>query len=1113
MKSGNLLSYLAIICVNIFLTTELNAVPDLTRSVIMNGSYNAISVSNGATVSSATGDNAIENSIPIGFTFNYLGINYTTIGVSTNGFAAFSGISADANNMDLYSTSGPVAVLAPWWDDLSVVSGTGEILYKTQGNAGSQTFTVQWTNVNSFHSGSTALLNFQLILYEQTSKIEFRYGDAPLGNFNTASESACIGIKNLVGGSGQFIDAVTGSSYTGNAMLCAKTTWPNHFFRFLPGMPVPLAGGTYTVGNGGDYSNLSEAIAAINHCGVAGTVIFSLTDSLYDETDLHGNNFFPLLVGPVSGTSILSSVNFHSPSGTAIISSPGSTAGNCVTQNSPVAIDSTDEPVIAFIGCDFISMNNLRLRSSTINPDRGILLFNSPANHGVRNCGFTALSIALDRANENSVGVEQKTLGAVSSFAGSNSWNVYQSITISDAYSGFRITGNANFPDSSTAITSCTIGGPVVDDIGNGSSEASGIYASYQNSIFVSGNLIRNVSVNGNSPCTGIHIETADGSSEISANRIYNIRNHSGSSTATVIGVSAGFVNNNGGNTFLIYNNFISGLNSDYSGSSSTVVSTKGLLIQPGGGSSSSNTFHVDFNNVNIHTSSLLISSACFESGTVNGPVINMRNNIFSNSTAAQTGSSAHYCIVSPAANSFGNSGSVSDYNDFYIPNPVHGFLGKGNTTDFPALSDWQTALSGDSHSLEIDPMFAFPNDLHVINPALNSAGTPLYWVVTDIDQQMRNVVPDIGADEIFPADPSPVSLVNPTMPSCYTSSEPVVLRVLNAGNSALDFTQDTVPVTLTVSGTVSQTFNVLLEDNSRNNGDPLPVGGYADVLMGTINMTAGGTYIFNAHTSLSHDGNPYNDTMATTSIIVSPPQVNITGNALVCESASTVLTANASGGDGNYSYLWSYGMGTDSSVTFSPLVDTVYYVSILDGCGVFANDSIFIHIVPDPVADFIYNQNVNTVQFSDSSQNATNWSWNFGDSQSSNQQNPSHTYLSGGTYTVILTSTNSCGTDTATAIISIIETGINNLVENSGISVFPDPSDGQFTVFVSTPAQELEIDVEDVNGKLLQKNTFMNTLPGSNFPINVNEFENGIYFLRVYSSDFSAGQKIVIRK
>ena len=72
------------------------------------------------------------------------------------------------------------------------------------------------------------------------------------------------------------------------------------------------------------------------------------------------------------------------------------------------------------------------------------------------------------------------------------------------------------------------------------------------------------------------------------------------------------------------------------------------------------------------------------------------------------------------------------------------------------------------------------------------------------------------------------------------------------------------------------------------------------------------------------------------------------------------------------------------------------------------------------PVADFYGTPTSGTapltVQFFDQSINSpTSWSWNFGDGNTSSQQNPSHTYINPGNYTVSLTSSNSYGSDNET--------------------------------------------------------------------------------------------------
>ncbi|KKH49928.1 PKD domain-containing protein [Methanosarcina sp. 1.H.A.2.2] len=63
-------------------------------------------------------------------------------------------------------------------------------------------------------------------------------------------------------------------------------------------------------------------------------------------------------------------------------------------------------------------------------------------------------------------------------------------------------------------------------------------------------------------------------------------------------------------------------------------------------------------------------------------------------------------------------------------------------------------------------------------------------------------------------------------------------------------------------------------------------------------------------------------------------------------------------------------------------------------------------------------------VQFTDLSENATGWTWDFGDGAGSTKQNPTHTYSAAGIYTVSLTVSNSNGTDSKLATVNVVPKG-----------------------------------------------------------------------------------------
>jgi PGF-pre-PGF domain-containing protein len=65
------------------------------------------------------------------------------------------------------------------------------------------------------------------------------------------------------------------------------------------------------------------------------------------------------------------------------------------------------------------------------------------------------------------------------------------------------------------------------------------------------------------------------------------------------------------------------------------------------------------------------------------------------------------------------------------------------------------------------------------------------------------------------------------------------------------------------------------------------------------------------------------------------------------------------------------------------------------------------------------------SVQFTDSSESATGWTWDFGDGSNSFEQNPVHTYSATGSYIVNLTASNANGTDSKTAAITVLEKAI----------------------------------------------------------------------------------------
>ncbi|MCU0628921.1 MAG: PKD domain-containing protein, partial [Methanoregulaceae archaeon] len=117
-------------------------------------------------------------------------------------------------------------------------------------------------------------------------------------------------------------------------------------------------------------------------------------------------------------------------------------------------------------------------------------------------------------------------------------------------------------------------------------------------------------------------------------------------------------------------------------------------------------------------------------------------------------------------------------------------------------------------------------------------------------------------------------------------------------------------------------------------------------------------------------------------------------------------------------SWFWEFGDGINS-IERNPVHtytnEGIYTVNLTAGNAMgYATLSrpeyIVVSVLPvPPVADFTANVTTGpaplAIRFSDNSSNTpTSWSWEFGDGATSTSQNPVHTYLSEGSYTVNLT-------------------------------------------------------------------------------------------------------------
>jgi hypothetical protein len=221
--------------------------------------------------------------------------------------------------------------------------------------------------------------------------------------------------------------------------------------------------------------------------------------------------------------------------------------------------------------------------------------------------------------------------------------------------------------------------------------------------------------------------------------------------------------------------------------------------------------------------------------------------------------------------------------------------------------------------------------------------------------------------------------------------------------------------------------------------------------------------------------------------------KVNAGADQAICFGDSVTLTASNS-----TDYLWSNGVSIQS-IRVSPAVTTSYVVTGLNG----TKDTVKVTIKPLPNVAFTKVINGSSVQFTAPGGNST-YSWDFGDTQTSSEQNPLHTYSSNGKKYVTLSSTlNGCNAvKTDSVIVNNVATGITNHSTEIESKIYPNPTSS----FLRIEIISLDIynaKIYSIAGDLLWSDDIVKQLT-----VDVSGFAKGIYILKLDDGEGSITSK-----
>lgn len=379
------------------------------------------------------------------------------------------------------------------------------------------------------------------------------------------------------------------------------------------------------------------------------------------------------------------------------------------------------------------------------------------------------------------------------------------------------------------------------------------------------------------------------------------------------------------------------------------------------------------------------------------------------------------------------------------------------NNNNYAGSNGWW-----DPAAFHIDPQYSSATDLHAKNTQLAGLGIHIPVVLYDVDSLTRPFAPSMGANEICSSGSVTISCGDSlTLALCNFMNNPNVIWSPAAGLSNPSVPNPKVSPLITTWYYAADTITGIT-DSIKINVIPFVAKAGRDTL-------------------------------------------------LSCGD-SVRLYANYNAGA---SYLWSPSIGLSDpnirSPFAKPLQSITYTLTTTSVCGT-SSDTIVVNIDPLPQAGYSYFSGTGyTVDFTNTSTCADIYSWDFGDGNTSTQDDPSHVYDSLGYYPATLIACNAFGCDT---FVHLIPVGVVGIPETGGltdnISIVPNPSDGIFELSFVSGSPAVSIAVTDISGRQIYGEELPRFSGSYKNKIDLRAFDQGIYFVRITGENGTAVRKII---
>jgi hypothetical protein len=532
-------------------------------------------------------------------------------------------------------------------------------------------------------------------------------------------------------------------------------------------------------------------------------------------------------------------------------------------------------------------------------------------------------------------------------------------------------------------------------------------------------------------------------------------------------------------------------------------------------------------------------------------------NNIVHN-TAILKGGSASARAIYTAYNDYGRfanniiANTATGYSlydigsiNLYADNNVYysdGLILLYNDANYNTLAAWQSNSSDDESSVQTNPNF---NDLILgtfCNDTIDNIGVGIVGVMNDFSNNSRSMTtPDPGAHEFFGLSgvnlgPDTTlcqgtftltvgdsNLVNAVTWTVGTTTSNAPTYVVQANNGAQSFVinasvstdcgsqSDNVNITLVPAANLADSTHICSGESIvlSSGGGPTATNSWfpGNQTIGTINVSSPGFY---SVTKMEEGCESSSSTIVTQSEGVAVLDIEPCNADL--PAAISVAIAGGTG------YSWSGGNSPNATTnTFSATGD--YAVTATDVFGCVSSDSFSVTVIDVPTSAITQTHAGTYYYFS--STNSTNvgsnatYLWQFGDGGTSTLANPEHNYNWGNpstppVYTVTLSITNDCGTNSTTKSYTIDVLGVETTENSLGYSVYPNPTSGVWNVSFAQSVESVSIEVIDIAGRIVltseNAHSTLIQVDGSNLP-------SGNYILKVTSDNETAYARVAVAK